>query len=189
MEMPYLRKFLRLKQNFRKQKNLICIGECGLDYMWAKKSNNYEETKKRQQETFRRMINLANDMNLPVNTHSRRADAVVVKILKECKANKAVLHGFSGTIKDAKEAIALGYKIAIGANIYDWIETREYLKEFPIDAFVLNTDSPVMAPVKGERNEPANILFIVKEIAKIKNITEEEIIEATNKNVKELFGI
>jgi len=173
----------------RKQKNLVCIGECGLDYMWAEKSGDFEKTKKRQQETFRKMIELANDMNLPVNTHSRRATSAVIDLLKKYKAKKAVLHGFSGKIEEAREAVKLGYKIAVGANIRNWTETREYVEEFPLSAFVLHTDSPVMEPVKGERNEPSNVTVVVKEIANIKKIPEEKVIEITNKNVKELFGI
>jgi len=173
----------------RKQKNLVCIGECGLDYMWAKKSGKYEETKKRQQETFKKMINLANNMNLPLNTHSRWATSVVVKMLKENKAKKVILHGYSAPMKEAREAVKLGYKIAVGTNIWDWGETLEYLNEFPLKTFVLHSDAPVTGPVKGERNEPSNIPLVVKEIAKIKNISESEVIEITNKNVKELFGI
>jgi TatD DNase family protein len=173
----------------RKQKNLVCIGECGLDYMWAKKSGNYEETKKRQQETFKKLIDLANDMNLPVNTHSRWASPVVVKMLKESKAKKVILHGFVATVSEAKEAAKLDYKITIGTNISHWTQTKDYLENLPMEAFVLQTDSPALGPVEGERNEPSNISLVVKEIAKIKKIPEEKVIEITNKNVKELFGL
>ena len=172
-----------------KQKNLFCIGECGLDYMWAKKSGNYEETKKRQQETFKKLIDLANEMNLPLNTHSRWASPVVVKILKESKAKKVILHGFVSTVSEAKEAAKLGYKITIGTNISHWTQTKDYLENLPMEAFVLQTDSPALGPVEGERNVPENISLVVKEIAKIKKIPEEKVIDITNKNVKELFGL
>lgn len=173
----------------KKQKNLVCIGECGLDYMWAKKSGKYEETKKRQQETFKKFIALANEMNLPLNTHSRWAAPVVVKMLKENKAKKAILHGFVATVSEAKEAIKLGYKITIGTNIYQWTQTKDYLQNLPLDAFVLQTDAPASGPEPNKRNEPSNISLVVKEIARIKNIPEDKIIEITNKNVKELLGL
>jgi len=171
----------------RKQKNLVCIGECGLDYMWAEKSGNPEETKKRQQETFRKMIALANDMGLPVNTHSRRAAPVVVKILKECGAKKAILHGFVASISEAKEAVKLGYKITLGTKIHAWTNTKDYLNSFPLSTFVLESDAPVLGPVENERNEPKNISLVVKEIASIKKISESKVIEETNKTFREMF--
>lgn len=173
----------------RKQKGLVCIGECGLDYLWAKKSGKYEETKKRQQETFRKFIALANKMNLPLNTHSRWAAPVVVKLLKDCKAKKVILHGFVATVQEARGAVELGYKITIGTNIFNWTQTRDYLQNLPLDAFVLQTDAPVSGPDPKKRNEPSNISLVVKEIAKIKKIPEDKVIETTNKNVKELFGL
>jgi len=172
-----------------KQKNLVCIGECGLDYLWAKKSESFEETKQRQQETFRKFIALADKMKLPLNIHSRRADSVVVRILNELQPKRAVLHGFSGSLAEAGEMVALGYKIVIGTNLFFSPETKSYVEGLPLEAFVLETDSPVQAPVKGERNEPANVALVVKEIARIRGISEENIIKEINKNVREVFGI
>ena len=171
----------------RKQKNLVCIGECGLDYLWAQKSGSFEETKRRQQETFRKFIALADKMKLPLNIHSRRADSVVVKILKELKPKKAVLHGFSGSLAEAKEMFTRGYKIVIGTNLFFSKETKSYVKGLPLEAFVLETDSPVQAPVRGQRNEPANVALVVKEIARLKRITEDDVVVTTNKNTKEVF--
>jgi TatD DNase family protein len=173
----------------RKQKNLVCIGECGLDYLWAQRSGSLEETKRRQQETFRKFIALADKMKLPLNIHSRRADSVVVKILKELQPKKAVLHGFSGTLAEAKEMVTRGYKIIIGTNLFFSKETKSYVEGLPLEAFVLETDSPVQAPVRGQRNEPANVSLVVKEIARLKHVTEKEVVEVTNKNVKILFNI
>ncbi len=173
----------------REQKNLVCIGECGLDYLWAKKSGDYENTKLRQQETFRKFIALADELNLPLNIHSRRADAVVIHTLKELRPKKAVLHGFSGTVAEAKEMFSFGYKIVIGTNLFFSKETKSYVESLPLEAFVLETDSPVQAPVRGQRNEPANVRLVVKKIAGIKNISEEEVIAATNKTVRHVFNV
>ncbi|MBI4095274.1 MAG: TatD family hydrolase [DPANN group archaeon] len=173
----------------RKQKNLACIGECGLDYLWARKSENFEETKLKQQETFCKFIALADKMKLPLNIHSRRADSVVVKILKELRPKKAVLHGFSGSLAEAKEMVTRGYKIVIGTNLFFSKETKGYVEGLPLEAFVLETDSPVQAPVRGQRNEPANVSLVVKEITKLKNINEADVIDSTNNSVKEIFNI
>ncbi len=173
----------------RKQKNLVCIGECGLDYLWAQRSGAFEETKRRQQETFRKFIALAGKMKLPLNIHSRRADSVVVKILKELQPKKAVLHGFSGTLAEAKEMITLGYKIVIGTNLFFSKETKSYVEGLPLEAFVLETDSPVQAPERGQRNEPANVSLVVREIARLKRVSEKDVVVVTNENVNALFNI
>src|SRR3989344_3438812 len=134
----------------RKQKDLVCIGECGLDSLKAEKDT--------------------------------------IAVLKEEKAEKVLMHCFSGTIKEAEEAVLLGYKIAIGTTVFYSKQKVELVKAIPLEAFVWETDSPVCAPEKGARNEPANIASVVRRIAKIKNITRSEVIKITNGNVKELFG-
>jgi len=173
-----------------KQKNLVCIGECGLDYKWAE-GEEPEKSKQRQRDVFIKHIALAKKLNLPLNVHSRRSTGAVVETLKEQDARKVVLHGFSGTPEEAKEAVALGYKITIGTSLLrkDNKESLHYLGNFPLSTFILETDSPALGPIIGERNVPTNISLVVKEIAKIKKIPEEKVIEVTNKNVKELFGI
>ena len=187
----------------RKQKDLICIGECGLDWLKAErfalanpsfkmlepKNFDFREAKQKQIGVFRKVIRLANEMGLALNVHSRRAEKDTIAVLKEEKAEKVLMHGFSGTIKEAEEAVLLGYKIAIGTTIFYSKQKVELVKATPLEDFVLETDSPVCAPKKGARNEPANVALVVKEIARIKNVSEKEIIETTNKNVKELFGI
>ena len=186
----------------RKQKDLVCIGECGLDWLKAEqfamanpsfkmlepKNFDFREAKQKQIGVFRKFIRLANEMGLALNVHSRRAEKDTIAVLKEEKAEKVLMHGFSGTIKEAEEAVLLGYKIAIGTTIFYSKQKVELVKAMPIEDFVLETDSPVCAPEKGARNEPANIASVVRRIAKIKNITRSEVIKITNTNVKELFG-
>ncbi|MEM2873839.1 MAG: TatD family hydrolase [Candidatus Nanoarchaeia archaeon] len=173
------------------QKNLVCIGECGLDYKWAPGENS-EESKERQKAVFIKQIELARKLDLPLNVHSRRATSDVVKILKENRAKKVILHGFVTTPEEARKATRLGYKITIGTTLL-WKDNNRhliyYLENFPLSTFVLETDSPVLAPIRGMRNEPSNISLVVKEIAKIKKIPEDKIIEITNKNVRELFKL
>ncbi len=173
----------------RKQTGLVCIGECGLDYLWAQKSGDYENTKHRQQQTFEKLIKLADELDLPLNIHSRRATKPVVETLERLKPKRAVLHSFSGTLDEAKRAIALGYKIAIGTNLLFSKETKNYVEGLSHEAFVLETDSPMQAPERGQRNEPANISLIVRGIARIKSISEEEVVKTTNKNAKYLFNL
>ena len=187
----------------RKQKGLACIGECGLDWLKAEqfalaspsfkllepKGFDIMEARKKQIEVFRKFIKLANEIGIPLNVHSRRAVRDTIRVLKEEKAKKVLMHGFDGTVKEAEEAVQLGYKLAIGTGVFYSRQKVELAKALPINCFVLETDSPVCAPKRGERNEPANIASVVRKIASIKNITRSEVINITNKNAKELFSI
>lgn len=172
----------------KKQKPLA-ISEIGLDFMVIKRDKLDEFAKMRQIEWFERFLKLADELKVPAIIHSRWATKQVVEILEDLKPKKAILHAFSGTNKEAERALKLGYKISIGNTIAYAEQKQELVKALPIEAFMLETDSPVLAPVKGARNEPSNIMLVVKEIARIKNIPEDKVIEITNKNVKDLFGI
>ena len=172
-----------------KKQKPIAISEVGLDYAIIKREKLGEFEKMRQIEWFEHFIELAKELDIPVVIHSRWAVKPVIEILEELKPKKAILHAFSGTLEEAKRALKLGYKFSIGNTIAYAGQKQELVKALPIEAFILETDSPVASPKPGERNEPSNIMLVVKEIAKIKKIPEDKVIEITNKNVKELFGI
>ncbi len=172
-----------------KKQKPAAISEIGLDFAVLSRENLDETAKMRQIKWFERFLQLADELKVPVIIHSRWATKHVVEILEKLKTKKAVLHAFSGTLKEAERALKLGCKISIGNTIAYAEQKQELVKHLPLDAFCLETDSPVLAPVKGERNEPANISLVVKEIARIKGIEEKEVIEAANKNIKELLGI
>lgn len=166
----------------------IAISEIGLDFAIIKREKQDEFARMRQIEWFERFIELAKELDIPAIVHSRWATKQIVEILEELKPKKAILHAFSGTVKEAERALKLGYKFSIGNTVAYAEQKRELVKALPIEAMMLETDSPVLAPKPGERNEPSNITLVISEIAKIKKISEDKVIEATNKNVKELFG-
>jgi TatD DNase family protein len=172
-----------------KKQKPIAISEIGLDFMVIKRDKLDEFAKMRQIEWFERFLKLADELKVPAIIHSRWATKQVVEILEDLKPKKAILHAFSGTVKEAERALKLGYKISIGNTIAYAEQKQDLAKHIDLKHLLVETDSPVLAPQKGERNEPANVLLVVKEIARIKGITEKEVIEATNKNVKELFNI
>lgn len=169
---------------FISKQNIVAIGEAGLDYFWLKKvvQKNAEKEKERQIKFFKKQIKLADKMNVPIIVHSRWSTARVCKILKELKPKKAVLHGFSGTLEQAKEMISLGYMISNGPKL------PSFFKELPLKNILLETDSPYKR-VGEKRALPKDVLLAVKELAKLKNISEENIIAQTIKNVKRYFGI
>jgi len=172
-----------------KKQKPIAISEIGLDYMVIKRDKLDAFAKMRQAEWFEQFLQLADSLKIPAVVHSRWATGAVIKILEELKPKKAVLHAFAGTLDEAKRAVKLGYKISIGNTVAYAEQKRELVKNLPIEAFVLETDSPVLGPDPKKRNEPANIALTIKEIAKIKNISEAKVIEATNENVKDLFRL
>jgi TatD DNase family protein len=172
-----------------KKQKPIAISEIGLDYATIKREKQGEFEKTRQIEWFERFIELAKELDVPIIVHSRWAVKPVIEILEELKPKKAILHAFSGTLEEAKRALKLGYKFSIGNTVAYAEQKRDLVKELPMEAFILETDSPVASPKPGERNEPSNITLVICDIAKIKNISEDKVIEITNKNVKELFGL
>jgi TatD DNase family protein len=172
-----------------KKQKPIAISEIGLDYAIIKREKQSEFEKMRQIEWFERFIELAKELNVPAIIHSRWATKPVIEILEELKPKKAILHAFSGTLEEAKRALKLGYKFSIGNTVAYAEQKRELVEKLPIEAFVLETDSPVASPKPGERNEPANITLVVSEIARIKKISEDKVIEITTKNVKKLLGL
>ena len=172
-----------------KKQKPTAISEIGVDFAVIKREKQDEFAKMRQIEWFERFLKLADELNVPAIIHSKWAIKPVIEILEDLRPKKAVLHSFSGTIEEAKRALKLGYKFSIGTSLTYAEQKRELVKELPMEAFVLETDSPVSGPKPGERNEPSNITLVISEIAKIKNISEDDIIKITNKNVKELFGL
>ncbi|MBI2040520.1 MAG: TatD family hydrolase [DPANN group archaeon] len=179
-----------------KKQKPVCIGEVGLDMMWIKRVlpkqigiKKADEAWPKQQKVFERFIELADELKIPLNIHSRWATKHVIETLEKLKPKKAILHAFSGSAAEARRAVALGYKISLGTSIMYAEQKQNLAKRLPLDTLLLETDSPVLAPVRGQRNEPANVALVVKEIARLKCVSEAEVIEATNKSVKEIFNI
>src|SRR3989344_6100832 len=92
-------------------------------------------------------------------------------------------------IKYFRNYILLAKKLSLPLVVHSRWSMKDVVKAIELKHLVLETDSPVLAPVRGERNEPANVKFTIKKIAKLKNIKEEKVIQETNKNIKELFGL
>ena len=164
---------------------IVAIGEIGLDYYWTK------ETKEKQQEVFRRQLQIAQDLDLPVVIHSREATLDTINILKEYKV-RGVIHSFSGSLETAKIYLSMGFKLGVnGVITFKNCNLKDvYLKLDP-SSFILETDSPYLSPVpyRGQQNEPARIKDIAMFMANLYNISLKEVADITNKNIKEIFDI
>ncbi len=178
--------FAWLKEQCLHEK-VVAVGETGLDYYWK------EPEKEVQKKWFRRQLMLANEAGLPVVIHSRDAARDTLEIMKDTQEieKKGVIHCYSYTKETAREFLEMGYCFGIGGVITfkNAKKLREAVEYLPMEAILLETDSPYLAPepYRGKRNCSLYLPFVVSEIAKIKNITEERVMELTEENAKRLF--
>jgi TatD DNase family protein len=163
---------------------LVAIGEIGLDH-WKVTSEAARET---QREIFRAFIELAKELDLPVNVHSRSAGRHAVALLLEAAARKVQLHAFDGKAATALPAAEAGFYFSIPPSVLRSAQKQKLVKRLPLSCLLVETDSPVLGPSAQERNEPANVTIAVKAIAEIKGIKEEEVIEAVSRNTGSLYG-
>ena len=176
----------RLRELAASSKKVVAIGEIGLDY-------HYEGYDREQQiALFRAQVELANELDLPVIVHSRDATGDCMEILRELKP-RGVMHCFSGSWETAKELLSLGMYIGFTGvlTFKNAKKAREVVENMPLDRLLLETDCPYMAPEphRGERSHSGMIVHTAEKAAEIRGITYQELAEATERNVKELFGI
>lgn len=168
---------------------IVAVGEIGLDYYWD------EPDKGIQKKWFDRQLQMAKEVNLPVIIHSREAAKDTLDMMKAAHAGDTggVIHCFSYTKETAKEYLDMDYFFGIGGVItfQNAKKLKEAVKYIPIEKILLETDSPYLAPVpyRGKRNSSLNIPFIAKEIAEIKGIDYDDVVNITSENAKRLFGI
>ncbi len=172
----------------KSNKKIIGIGEIGLDYYWDK------SFKELQKEIFIKQIDFANQMNLPLNIHSREAHQDTLEILKKYNKNStAILHCFSGSLEFAKECIKEGIYIALGGVVTfkNAIKAKEVAANIPIEYLLLETDDPYLAPVpfRGKENQPLYVKYVAEEIARLRETTTEEIAQATTMNAMKIFNV
>ena len=180
--------YSEIKEYFKTQIKAVAVGEIGMDY--------YKSTTPRglQEKVFRRFLELACELNLPIAVHSREAHEDVLNILKEYElSKKGVIHCFTGDISTANKFTDLGYMLGIGGVITfpNAQSLRDAIKVIPLEFLVLETDAPYLTPEphRGTRNEPKYIPLIAKKIADLQQKTVKEIEMATTANTKALFNV
>lgn len=164
---------------------IVAVGEIGLDY-------HYNEDKDMQKEAFNLQINLANKYNLPIVIHTREAVMDTLKILKNNNVkNVGTFHCCPFNRELVKEALRLGFYISFGGTctFKNAKNAEEIVKMVPDDKFLIETDSPYLAPepVRGTRNDSRNLKYIVKKIAEFKQESEEAIAKKSYENATRLF--
>ncbi|ROL85038.1 TatD family hydrolase [Pseudomonas chlororaphis] len=166
---------------------LCAVGEIGLDYFLE------QLDRQRQQQLFEAQLQLAADFQLPALLHVRRSHAAVIATLKRFKLKRAgIIHAFAGSREEAREYIKLGFKLGLGgaATWPQALRLRKVIADLPLDAVVLETDSPDMAPAMypGQRNSPQHLPDICAALAEIMAISPEQLAAASTDNACALFG-
>ena len=163
---------------------LVAIGEVGLDF-WIVKEASQKEI---QKEILKGFISLSQELDLPLNIHSRSAGRHAVALLLEGGATRVQMHAFDGKASAALPAMEAGFFFSIPPSVVRSRQKQKLVKHLPLSCLLVETDSPVLGPEPSERNEPANITVSIKTIAELKNLNEREVIEAVAENTKRLYG-
>lgn len=175
-----------VKENFEKlakSKRVVAIGEIGLD-----RFKDYGFFFEQQEEILLEQLKLAKNLGLPVIIHCRMAHEDLIPILNSHLPIKGVIHCFTGTWEEAQKYLKMGFYLGINGIMYK-LDLKEVIEKVPLERLLLETDSPYLGPNKNERNEPLLVKQIAKEIARIKNISFDEVAQATTLNAQTLFGI
>ena len=168
----------------RQERDQFCaIGEVGLDH-WVIKE---DAERARQRDIFGRFIDLAMELDLPLNVHSRSAGRQAIALLLERGARRVQLHAFDGKAATARPAVEAGYFFSIPPSVIRSPQKQKLVKQLPLACLLLETDSPVLGAASTERNEPANVILALQAIAALKNIPCEEVLEAVVANTRRLY--
>lgn len=168
---------------------VVAIGEIGLDYYWK------EPEPQIQKIWFERQMELAREKKLPMIIHSRDAAKDTLDMIKEMDGGSigGVIHCYSYGVEIAREYLDMGFYFGIGGVITfsNAKKLKEVVEYIPLDRMVLETDCPYLAPVpnRGKRNSSLNLKYVVAEIARLRKISEEEVIEVTYQNAKRMYRL
>ena len=173
-----------LRETLRREKP-IAVGEIGLDRFIEARDDD------KQAFYFVEQLRIARELNLPVLLHVRRAIDSVLKQLRLIRVVGGIAHAFNGSRQQADEFIKLGFKLGFGGAM-TWpraLSLRELAASLPLESIVLETDAPDIPPlwVGKDRNEPAELMKIALELALLRGMTIEAVIEATGVNAKSVF--
>ena len=177
-----------LKENSGLPK-IVAVGEIGLDYYWD------EPGREVQKKWFLRQLELAREVKLPVVIHSRDAAKDTLDIMKSFHAENlgGVIHCFSYTKEMAREYLNMGFFLGIGGVVTfkNAKKLKEVVEYMPMEQMVLETDCPYLSPVpnRGKRNSSLNLPYVVEEVARLKEISVDEVIEITNRNAKTMYRL
>jgi len=163
---------------------LHAIGEVGLDH-WKVQA---EKDREIQLLIFSKFVALSLELDLPLNVHSRSAGRHVIGTLIEAGARRVQLHAFDGKPSTALPAVEAGFFFSVPPSIVRSRQKQKLVRRLPLSCLLLETDSPVLSPVPGARNEPANLRVGLRAVAELKAVSERVVAEAVSRNTRALYG-
>jgi len=171
-----------------KHPKVVAIGECGLDYYHDTSFNDI------QHQVFKRQLEIANELKMPIVVHMRDSVEDTYKMLREeGKGLTGVLHCYSGDVEMMTKFLDLGFHIGLDGPVTfkNAHSVHEIAKAVPIDRLVIETDAPYLtpAPYRGKRNEPAYVSYVAKKIAELKGISYEDVCKITTENAIAMYKI
>lgn len=180
--------FVWLRKQYEAPK-VVAVGEIGLDYYWD------EPDRAIQKEWFARQIALAREVKLPLIIHSRDAAQDTIDIMKSEKATEVggIVHCFSYTKETAKILLDMDFSFGIGGVVTfkNAKKLKEAVEYIPLEKIVIETDCPYLSPEpnRGKRNSSLNLPYVIKAIAELKNLSEEDVMKITYENAKKIYRI
>ncbi len=170
-----------------KRDKIAAVGEIGLDYYYE----GYD--REMQLRAFREQMDLAEQLDMPVVIHDRDAHEDTLRVIKEFKDVKGVLHCYSGSLEFAKEVLKLDYYLGFTGVVTfkNAKKAVEVAGGIPIDRLLVETDCPYMAPTpyRGKRNDSSYLIHIIEKIAEIRGVEKEYLTRVTFENGSRLFNI
>lgn len=170
-----------------RQPKVIAIGEIGLDYHYDFSPRDV------QKKMFERQLDLAQRIGLPVILHMRESTEDMLSILRAFKGIRGVMHCFSGSAETAEQCIDLGLCISFTGTVTfkNARKTVEAAKAVPLESLMAETDCPYLSPepMRGRRNDPSNVQYVLRKLAGIKGVSFEEMCDINIQNAKGLYGV
>jgi len=171
------------------QEKIIAIGEIGIDLYWDKSTLEF------QRLAFRKQVQWAKEMNLPIVIHARDSYNELFEELNQLndESLRGVFHCFTGSQQQAEKILSYGgFYLGLGGVLtYKNSGIGKFIAELPLDKIILETDAPYLPPVphRGQRNESAYVQFVAEKLAELYDLSFEEIGEQTSENARRLFNL
>lgn len=184
---------LKALRELTQHPKVVAIGEIGLDYYWPNQPDRDWPcaSPAAQRAAFRRQLDLAAELGLPVIIHDREAHTDVMIALEDSVGVTGVLHSFSGDLDLAEWAVDLGYYVGITGPVTfkKSHDMQAVARQIDFERLLVETDAPFLtpAPHRGRRNEPAYVRIVAEEIARQRGCDLDEVTRRTGENARTLF--
>jgi TatD DNase family protein len=182
------KKTLQQLRELVRHRKVVAMGEIGLDF--------YRDLSPRdvQHQAFRRQLELAVELRLPIVIHARKSFRETVDIVRDHATDQpgGVFHCFPGNTGDALEVIGMGFVISVGGVItFQNARMARVAAEVPLDRIILETDAPYLTPVpfRGKENRPAYVRYVYEKLAELRGISVGEVEKVVDRTAQKLFNL